>query len=263
MGRLSYGKAKRRGGLPKETPAHDERTCQAMAQAIGELFKAQGKSGKCIVEHHERTSPSRHCYMAFAEDYLDSELSYEGGDLGRRSRFPVTEIGFIYYPEDGVLEVGTSMRAREVVALQEIFVRLALGMPGLPRRKNGPGLNLNLLKDPSFAFPTDPKDGILGVALVEVSLEDALDAKRWVTFRARANDPQQVHGWIARWNTGDLGLSFVDVVEARLQVTFFGEGTKKPTTVTFLLSADDTVTLKDHPQEQVVKRYLKEWKIAA
>ena len=125
-----------------------------------------------MVEYHYRSNPDRHCFFAFADDYSGALLTMAQDGLMRQSVRPVFEICFVFYPEEGVLELAAPGRAKEIAALQELFCRIALGLEGRPTGKAQVIFDLNGLLNPGFSFPTDPEDGIERVDLLAVELMD-------------------------------------------------------------------------------------------
>ena len=144
---LPFSQARQRKGLPRQVPSVDESTCRGMAAAISALFRKQGRGHRCVVEHYLRTNPTRHCYFAFPEDYATSELQYEGDKLVPRHRKSVLEVGFIFSPDTGLLEIGYAGPWKDVEALQTLFCENAFSLQEIPPPRNDRIFYLNGLLD--------------------------------------------------------------------------------------------------------------------
>ncbi len=261
--RMTFTKAKKCRGLPSRKPAFDDVSLKRFADNLSAYYRQQGRGKKCIVEHCERPNPTRHCFFAFPEDYSTSELQYEGEKLKRRPRKSIFEIAFVYTPEDGTLELSAPGGTTEAKALQEVFCRSALRLPGLPDDTRVYQYNLDLLKDPDFEFPTNPEDGIDTVEVLSMRINPRNNARQRIFIEQDPTSKETLYTWIRRaLNEKNVGMDRVTVSQVKMRVTWHPVNGSRPKTLTFTLTSPDSATLDDSPLHQSVKGYLRQWKIA-
>lgn len=260
----TFSESHRRRGLAQCPPRHDETTLRRLCDAVREIYRPQGRGERCKVEHLVRFNPTRHYFLAWPEDYSTSDLRYEGDDLTRLHRRPVLSLVYIFHPEEGLLELSAAGSRKEVRALQEVFCRIALGMERMPELGSRRAFELNGLKQPSFAFTTDPDDNIDRVDVVAMKLAETLHPQRRITFEDDPARGDGLHAWMERAvDRSRLPPELLDVVQTRLRVTFKAPPGRAPRTLTFGISTPDVTTLRDEPHHLLIKRYLRRWQIAA
>ena len=260
---MPFSKAKRCKGLPSKRPSFDDSSLAALADALSAFYRRQGRGHKCIVEHYPRPNPMRHCFFAFPEDYTTSELQYEGEKLKRRSRKSVFEVAFVFTPDEGILEMSAPGGKKEATELQEIFCRSVLRLPGLPEDARQYHYDLNLLKDPSFSFPTNGNDGIDKVEVMSMRINPLNNARRRIAIEQDPTSGESLYDWISRaLNKENVSMDRVNVSHVKMRITWHPENGRKPRTLTFTLTSPDSTSLDDSPLHQTVKGYLKTWKIA-
>ncbi len=261
---LSFSRARRLRNLPRVEPDHGAEALEEMASALSALYRLQGRGQHCIVEYAFRPNPARHCHFAYPEDYSTSELEYEGASLCRRSHRPVFLVAFVYRPEEGILEVSAPGARSEITSLQEVFARYALGLSTLPDPDVEPCWNLNLLKQPHLAFPTDPRHHIAKVEVMALRLQVAGTRGGRITVEKNPRSLATMHDCLDRMvNQREVPLRMLDVRWAKLRVYWVREGNKRARTLTFTLSHPDGISLGDDPTHQLIKGYLPTWKLAA
>lgn len=259
---LRFTQSRRRKGLPRVRPRHDAETLEGMAEAIRAYYRSQGRGRRCVVEHARRLDPERHCFLAWPEDYGTSDLQYQGDQLRRRLRRSVFDVAFIFRPDEGVLDVAAPGAPKEARVLHEVFCRYALDMDGLPADDGERCWDLNGLKRPGFAFPTDPEDGIAEVQVLALRLHLAGRPRQRLQVEVDPSGGQTLAQWLEHVvDQQHVPLRMLDVSQARLRVVFRPEGARPPRTVTFTLTAPNSHNLKDDPAHLVVKRYLARWSL--
>jgi hypothetical protein len=263
MKELSFTNSKRRKNLPMRAPRHDKSTLDMMTGALQAVYRRQGRGHRCVVEHAIRPNPTRHCFFAYPEDYTTSELQYEGDVLARRSRKSVFHVVFVFRPDEGILEICGPGQKNDIQVLQEVFCRHALEMDRLPPPMNDRCFDLNGLKSPDFGFPTNPEDNIEKVEVVALRMNFVATPRKRISFEQDPNSNETLHAWIRAMVKDQLmPLKMMDVSYARLRVTWRvleGEPAKQ---LTFSVTVPDSTTLRDLPLHNVVKPYLKAWKLA-
>jgi hypothetical protein len=260
--KMPFSKAKRCNSLPTKKPSFDDVTLKNFGDELSALYKYQGRGHKCKVEYCPRPNPMRHCYFAFPEDYSTSELQYEGDKLERKPRKSVFEVAFIFTPEDGVLEVSNPGNKQEAKALQDVFCRVALKLPGLPEKARVHKYNFEMFKDRDCAFPTNGGDGIHKVEVLGLRINNPNNLKRRITIDQDPGSGESVYDWMDRTlDEKKISLDRMDISQVKMRVTWKAVNGSKPRTLTFTLTNPDSTSLQDLPNHQVVKGYLKEWKI--
>lgn len=260
---LTFAKSKRLRGLPVVTPATDPQSRAAFAEALKELYRLQGRGHHCQVDHQIRPNPLRYFFFCYPEDYTTSDLAYQGDELGRASRKPVFELGFIYEPEAGTLETAAPGGAKEVRRIQEAFCRHILRVD-LPEQIGGEeSLNLNPLRSPRFAFVTDESDGVEGVDLLAMrcSFRKCGLAGR-LTFEREADST--VHQVMAfSLDAKHLREEDLHVTMVKVRIRWIGGPDGRATTDTFTLTWPDACSLKPGPRHSAIFRLLRRWGISA
>ncbi|MBN2527657.1 MAG: hypothetical protein JXR76_14795 [Deltaproteobacteria bacterium] len=260
--KMAFTRSKRCNGLPNEAPSSDDATLKDMGEALTQLYRQQGRGHKCKVEYCPRPNPMRHCYFAFPEDYSASELQYDGDKLERKSRKSVFEIGFIFRPQDGVLEISTSGNKQEAEALQDIFCRIALDLSGVPEKSREPQYNFEKLKNRDCVFPTRPEDGIAKVEVLGLRVNKHGNLKRRVTVEQDPGSGESVYEWVDKTlDAQKMSMDKLDISQVKMRFTWRAINGKRPRTLTFSLTNPDGTSLGDLPSHQIVKGYLKEWNI--
>jgi len=248
----------------------DEEACEALGSALTAHYRRQGRGRHCHVDPYRRSDPERYCFFAYPEDAAQNELAYDDtGNFHKRPRQSAFEVIFIYRPEEGVVDLYARGDKKEKAALAELFCVNILGLTGLPDESGREPFNLAVLKDPSFAFRTDPCDQVQSVDVRLLRLDLPFDrekgAGRRITFEARSTPKvsKALHALI-REATGafPVAMSDIQIGRAKLCFTFSPVGNRSPKTLTFEVGYPDTCTLKDDPHDQIARKYLCEWGIA-
>lgn len=231
-------------------------------------YRPQSRGRNCSVDVYHRLDPERYCYFAYPEDSTSTDLVYDHNQLVRRPRQSVFEVIFVYRPEEGTVELYAHGDKREKENLAAAFCTKVLGLSALPDDGAEP-FDLSCLKDPTFAFPTDPRDGVQSVDVPLLRLDLPFDrrkgAGRRITVEAKSTleAPQALHGLIRdALDPHQVTARDALVGRAKLRFTFRPVDGKRPKTLTFEVSYPDRCTLKDDPHDQIARKCLYEWGIA-
>ena len=238
-----------------------------IAASLRAFYAKQGRGRFCHVDYYERANPERHCFFAYPEDFANTELGYDdtGQFLHRVHRFAF-ENTFVYRPDDGVLEVHAKGGKSTVEPLMEIFCTTILGLKALPEDGRMP-FDLTPLKDRNFNFAIEPNDGIASINLLELKLDIAGNGTRrqrgCVTLGVPARNNENLHDLIEEViDTKKARLDDLHPAKAKLRVAFKPVNGYQAKTLPFTLTYPDGCTLKDDPQDQVVKGVLRRSGIA-
>lgn len=245
---------------------HDHGALRTFEEELQMVYRRQGRGRFCHVDYYCRQNPERHCYFAYPEDYANTDMGYdEHGQFQRRARRSALEIIFLYRPADGMLDLRGKGNRKQIAEIQKTFGEHILGMEQLPDERERPPYDLEVLKDESFPFSTDPQDRVAAVHVRQLRLCLPGPLKRRITVSAESSRqaPQALHDLLNEAiNKTRVPLSQLRVAHAKLRLTFAPEDGERPKTLTFEVAYPDRCTLKDDPHDQVAKKYLQRWGIA-
>jgi len=245
----------------------DEKASAIFKKKLQLFFRHQGRGRFCHIDYYVRLEPERHCFFAYPEDYADTELGFDdAGHLLQRSRRPAFEMIFVYRPEEGVLELSGRGRKEQIEQLMRIFATTILNLVDLPADNGCVPFDLEVLKDRTFPFPTDPADRVAAVNLRSLRFELPPPGGRRIIVAANSNGcgPRTLHDLVdAAIDKARLPLTQLQVSQARLQLVFAPTDDQRPRTLTFEVTYPDRCTLRDDPCDQVAKKYLRRWGIAS
>jgi hypothetical protein len=257
----------KRNGLPKTPLEVTNEMKVALSGALTGFYReAQGRGHWCHVEHYRRANGNEY-FFAYLDDYPDARLVFDDGGAMRRQR----ERGafdnvFVYCPDDGTLE--TFVRGAKSVRepLESLFCQATLGVEVGPASPDQAAYRLDGLKDPLFAFPTDPADGVAEVRVRRLRLEVVSSPGRRVTLEAGPRDQRDaIHQMFRDYlNAENLPISALRVVQTTFMLTFHSEGGAKPRTLSFDVSHPNSCDLKSKSDDlrAVGERCLKLWGVS-
>ncbi|HET6457024.1 MAG TPA: hypothetical protein VFI02_21705, partial [Armatimonadota bacterium] len=121
---------------------------------------------------------------------------------------------------------------------------------------------LDALLDRDFQFPTRPDDRIEQVAVRQLRLS-VKGRRQWITLDVGSDSPQgAIYDLLDDvLSEPNFSPSAVRVDRARLKVTFRPDESGKPRNRTFTISHPDSHTLKNDPNDEIIKSCLKRWKL--
>lgn len=255
---------RKRIGLPKRDPRTEGETCQALAAALRTYYvDREGRGRNCHVEPLKRGTDIY--YYVYLEDYARTGVTFDNhGQYQRRALQDSFEIIFRFSPVEGSLEAFVHGSRQLVEDIQTIFARTCLECD-LPRQPRSVALyEFNRLLQP-HPFPTDPVDGVLGVRVKSLRLYILGLSRRRMTLEE--GDPNNRYGVYELLDTivadearGKPGLrrALLNVTRAELQMVFRGDAGRNKK-LTFAISYPDGCTLKDGREDQIAKKYLRQW----
>jgi hypothetical protein len=207
-----------------------------------------------------------HYFFVYPQDYTSTTIEFDSnGRFQRRPQSPAFEVIYVYDPVEGALELYARGKRELKEDLQKIFSRSILH-ENLPREdRNAPPYELNLLKRRSFAFPTDPADGIREVRIRELKLSVIGNYRHRIALEVSPNGPaDEIYDFMDRFlNSEALPLTLVDVKSAVIQMRFNNNDGRggDVKTISFRISCPDSCNLKDKPEHIIARKYLKKWDI--
>jgi hypothetical protein len=118
--------------------------------------EAQGRGFKHHVEHYTRANSAEY-FFVYLDDYPDNKPAFDdSGGFNRRPGQSAFDNIFVYNPTDGTLDLFAQGGRKVHDELQKRFCGAVLGAQVEPAPPNRPVYQLDHLKNPAFAFPTEP-----------------------------------------------------------------------------------------------------------
>ncbi len=265
MDHIGAGRWRRRWVGENLVPATDAQAIQMLQSLMRATYAKEGRGRRCHVDYYMRHEPTRHCFFAYPEDHLRTDLGYDEDDALRdHPRKVAFEVIFVYRPEEGVLEVMAPGGKDQVKDLAACFCAAILGVPELPEKSLPRVFDLERLKQPDVTFPTDPEDAIELVQLREVklTLPKRHGWRRRVQFSAdaRAHDPATTHQMLVETvQLANVPLEDVIVSHARFCLIFAPPDGTRPRHLVFTVSTPDICNLKDGHHDNIARKYLRRW----
>ena len=214
---------RKRLDLPQAQPDVSPAALSELAAAISTYFRrTQGRGKHCHVDTYLR-GERFHYFFAYPQDYTDTFIGYgEDGRFERRRQNPAFEVIFRYDPEEGSLELYAKGGKEVKESLEQLFVRTILHEELEDEERQLAPYDLNRLKNRTFAFPTDPADGIREVRIKQLRFSVIGDARQQITFDVDTRgEKDQIYDLIeASFYNGRLPLSVVNVTAVVFRFLF-------------------------------------------
>ena len=247
--------------------ADDDAAIGKLQAAVQRVFESQGRGRRCHIDYSEGRDPVRFCYHAYPEDLPKTDPGYDDqNEFGRQVRRTALEVIFRYQPDIGRLDMiapGNQQLKEEMAAA---FCLTILNLPSLPEATDKPPYNLNVLRERSFEFLTEPVDNIERVELRMLRFDLPGGSNRRLSISARPHrdeDPLLIYDVLDDvLDTTRLPLSALEVSQAQISMKFKGKGGARGKCLTFEVTHPDRCNLKDHAHDLIAKRYLTKWGIA-
>lgn len=257
---------RKRKDLPRKQPDISAQALKELGDAVGAYYREnQGRGKWCRAEHYIRAN-GFHYFFAYPKDYTDTFVGYDdAGRFERRRQNPAFEVVFIYDPVDGTLDLYAQGDKKLKQDLQTLFARAILHEEIGEENRNSIPYDLSGLKNRTFAFPTDPADGVTEVRVRELRLSVVGNEKKRITFEVPPKGNQgDVHDLVEQaLHEERLPLAMVNVTSAVIQMRFNntnGNG-RAAKTVSFRIAVPDSCNLKDTPHHLIARKYLKRWEL--
>jgi hypothetical protein len=190
------------------------------------------------VEHYTRVNSAEY-FFVYLDDYPDNKPAFDdSGAFNRRPGQSAFDNIFVYNPTDGTLELFAQGGRKVHEELQKRFCGAVLCTQIEPAPPSRPVYQLDHLKNPAFAFPTDPADHIADVRLRSLRVEPVDAPRRSMTIKADPKGPRDdIHRVMDLYlNAVHLPRGKMRITMATLQLTFMSDGAAKPRTMSFDIS---------------------------
>ena len=226
------------------------------------FWTTQARGDKCMIEHRRREGDVD-CFFAYPADYLEERFGYDDdGQLELQSRKPAFEVVFGYHRADGTTDIYVQGGRKVRQSLSRIFAGVVLGAEEIPEPLDQECFDLEVFKDPNITFPTNPADNITLVRVQAMRLQFHGHCGGRVTV---AIDGRSKAGSVYELIADKLAEKHARLTNATvLGVTmqaFLRDADDKERSVMFKITAPAFCDLEDSPEEQCLRRYLREWGI--
>ena len=262
---LSFGRSwVKRGNLPCAVPSAGAEAVNNLRAAMSAFFRdRQGRGHYCKVEHFPRANGLDY-FFVYLSDYADTHINFD--DAGEFQRTPdrrAFEVVFAQDREHGTLEVYAKGGRQIIEPLQQVYSNVILGETLEAEDPDAHPYHLDGLMEKSFAFPTDPEDGIEEVSLRCLRLSILGRTRKRITLEP---DPDKGRHHIYEMldedlNRNRLPKSILHVTKTTFNFKLNGNGHGR--SLTFNVSYPNSCDLKSKREDQRLlgEKYLKRWKI--
>lgn len=257
---------KKRKDLPRKEPDLSPQARDELREAVAAYYRErQGRGRHCHLDVYLR-GDRYHYFFVYPQDYTSTTIEFDDkGDFQRRPQSPAFEVIYVYDPVDGALDLYARGKKQIKEDLQQIFARSILHENLLEENRNSPPYELNGLKNRTFAFPTEPADGIREVKIKELKLSVLGNDRHRIALEVSPYGPvHEIYDFMDRvLNSEALPMTMVNVRSVVIQMRFnSGAGRGQDVkTINFRISCPDSCNLKDGPEHRTAKKYLKKWEI--
>lgn len=258
---LSYYDEKKikaqRNGL-KQVPVNElYAQKEALAKAISQyLMTTDGRGENCVVETHDHYE-GKVLFVALPEDYVRPDLYYdENRQLVKATKKPSFEILFIYYPNEGKLELACKGGKKREKALFNMFNAVVL-RDETPILENQVIYNLEKFFEPDFKLITKPEHDIREVRVKRIKFQHRHNPEYKHTIELNAesrNTPFRTA--LAKTNVNPDEMKIMHVA---VNLKFPGKGRRG--SVTMELTAPDKCSLNESQLHQKAREYISYWGI--
>jgi len=171
---------------------------------------------------------------------------------------PVFEVAYIYYPNEGKLELSVNLGNKRKTDLVEIFNRIVL-QDESPINDNQQAYDFNRILLSEFDMPPKLEDKVSWAYLKQIRLSYRYSHAKKIILEVddkNTDGAKAIHEMIK-----ELGLNteLLNVTQATFKLKFEGAGNKG--SVTAMITFPDKCNLADSPTHQKVKEYFKYWKL--
>jgi len=253
----------KRNSLPHQPPDASEGAIGRLGEAISAFFvQAEGRGRLSLVEHYRRSDELDY-YFVYLSDYPDTAVVWnDAAELVRERRRHAFEVVYAFDRSAGTLDLYTKGGHRIARPLQEIFAETILGVRLAPEDPEGCPYRVDALKDRSFAFPTDPEDGIVEVAVRRLCLSVAGNPrKRFTVERLDDAGPGAMYDSLEHeLNQDSLPLSLMRVERATITMVLSGRGRTRRLTFDVGPKSCNLKGKRDELRE-LGEKYLRRWGI--
>jgi hypothetical protein len=217
--------------------------------------KKDGRGKNCTVDII--TYKDKVFYRALPQDFSQLLFDHdENGQLRKNVVHPVFEVVFIYYHNEGKLELSARFRNKRRNELVNIFNKVVL-KDNSTIKDGKKAYDFNRLLSLEFVMPVKSEDKVSWAYLKQLRLNYRYVDTKKVTLEIDDKDTKGAEAIHAMIKELGLNTEQLNVTQATFKVKFEGAGNKGSVTAT--ITSPDKCNLKTKPTHQKVKEYLKYW----
>jgi len=254
----------KRGNVAQVDPKTDDESIQALQEAMSAFHRdRQARGHHCKIEYLPRGG-DHHYYFVYLSNYADTYINFDdAGHFQRTAERRAFEVVFAYDRASGTLEIYAKGGRKVIEPLQQLFSLIILGEPLSPEEDGAQAYQLNHLMERTFAFPTDPEDGVEEVSVRGMRLSIIGRLRGRITLEPDPNDGRErIYEMLEEdLNRRRLPKSVLHVTKATLNFRLNGNGHGR--SLTFDLTYPNGCNLKSKREDQrlLAEKYLKRWEI--
>lgn len=260
---LARNSWEKRKGLPKQAIKVTDALREKLGAGVSAYYRArEGRGHLCTVEHRRREG-DMDWFFAYPSDYADEREGYgEDGKFMRQSWRPAFEVVFAFDHSAGTLEMFAKGGKKQRAELSGIFTLGIFGVVDESEPWQADTFDLEVFKNPHIKFPTKATDKITSVRVIALRIQIHRKPGGRLTFEIdRRQKGVSVYDLVAvALNERRARLSDTTVLGVTMQA-IFQTSKGKVRRIPFKLSAGSSCDLGDSPEELLLRRYLKTWKI--
>lgn len=247
-----------RQDIPAAEPSTEPDSLARLKDAVVARYRELDDRGEYSeVEAHWRGDALY--VMIYISDHPESVVHFEDSNqLKRSTQQRAFDVVYRYEPASGAFEMYAEGDKEFRRSLAQDFVSRILRHDVTLPLEEQLAFDLEKLKDPNFRFATDSLDGVRSMELCAMRLAAAGANGGRITFGAQPRIPKpQLHEFIKRGLNEThlpLGKLTVEHVTIKAQVA---NGSRRPASVTFNISASNTCNLKDTTEHNKIRTCLK------
>jgi len=247
-----------RQDIPAAEPSTEPGSLTQLKDAVVARYRELDDRGEYSeVEAHWRGDALY--VMIYISDHPESVVHFEDSNqLKRSTQQRAFDVVYRYEPASGAFEMYAEGDKEFRRSLAQDFVRSILRQDVTLSLEEQLAFDLEKLKDPNFRFATDSPDGVRSMELCAMRLAAAGADGGRITFGAQPRISKlQLHDFIKRGlNEAHLPLDKLTVEHVTIKAQV-ANGGRRPSSVTFNISAGNTCNLKDTAQHNKIRTCLK------
>lgn len=247
-----------RQDLPAADPQIDETSLLEFKEIVAARYRSlDGRGEYSTVRAHWRAEALY--IMIYISDHPEAVEEFENSDdLKRLTRQRAFDVVYRYEPASGAFEMYAEGDKDFRRSLAQDFVDRVLKQQVSLPVDEVLSFDIEKFKDPNFRFATDSLDGVRSMELCSMRLAAAGANGGRITFGAQPRIPKpQLHDFIKRGlNEAYLPLNQLTVEHVTIKAQV-ANGSRRPASVTFNISASNTCNLKDTTEHNKIRTCLK------
>lgn len=228
-------------------------------------YRRDGRGRLCRIEYFRRSDPERHCFFAYPEDHPVGALVYdEERRLKRMIHRPAFEVAMVYRSAEGAIEILAPGGKEQCTHIAALVSAVVLEGDEVEDRFR-PAVDLSRFRTRAVAMPTDPRDHIVSIGVMELGLTTPTLGGRSgnrVAFALEGtrHPPLAIYDFVDQvCGEGSAYFANARVQRVVLRAVIKPPDAIRPRFVRFALQHPDRCTLGDRRHDQLLRKYLIQW----